>query len=526
MNKKGIPLLFLIFCALLSGFLSHAKPKRELQAILSSPVQAAPLEDGTTIRVLVVYTRTARIAASGTHSIELLIQEAVDKTNLSYLDSGIMQNLVLAGMREINYIETGDLGADLVALQNPLHAELGGIHSWRDQDYADLVNLVVSEGDRCYASYQMTEVSQAFEAYAFSVVTQNCMIAELGFPMALGHNMGARLDWFNDDGTMPYTDSHGHVNWTAGWRTVMTTDSLCAAHGVSCQHLWRWSNPQQIHNGFSMGVLAGTNDDCIMGVENNPDCDADNARVLNATAPTVANFRVGAPPPTPPPAPTPAVLLVNDEGSFAPEVEHYYAEALQALLVSFDIFNTLDPGWDEPNATEIAPYEIVIWFTGRNSSVAAGPSTGTTEQVLTDWLAQGNCFLLMSQDYDIPNGIPTTFMQETLGIQSVTNDVAHSLVTGFGPFTGMGSLTLAEPPEYPTGWNFTDSVQPGSGAVVAFSGDQGTAGLFKMTRTYRTSYLAFPLEMLLNPQDRAALLERFISSCQFEDFFLPAMSSP
>lgn len=488
--------------------------------------EAAPLADGATIRILVVYTQAARVAAGSVSAIESRIQEAVRRTNQSYQDSGIAQSLVLTGSREIVYSESGDLGTDLMALGNAAHPELGIVHTWRDQDFADLVSLVVSSGTPCYQSYQMTEVSHDFERYAFSVVRWDCMISELGFPMALGHNMGARLDWFNDSQRIPYTYSHGYVNWEQGWRTVMTTEELCSIKGPGCVHLWLWSNPEKTFQGFPLGFPAGTSVQCRMDAENNPDCDADNARVLSQTSSVVAGFRPD-PPPDPTSTPTPFVLLVNDEGQTTPEVEHYYVGPLQTLQAPFDTWRTGSPGYDEPKAADLASYRGVIWFTGRNVSEFTGPEP-TTEAILQQWLAQEKCFLIFSQDYYQPNEPeqPTLLMRNELGVLSVTEDVVQTVILGRGPFGALGSLNLVEPTEYPTGWNFSDAVQPAPGAIVAFDGDQGLAGLFKMTSSYRTSYLAFPLEMLPSEDDRVALLSRFLQTCQFWETFLPVVIKP
>jgi peptidyl-Asp metalloendopeptidase len=301
----GVLLLVMALWALGSGLLVGA-PADRAHALLPGEGWAVPADDGNTIRVLVVYTQAARLAAGGVNQIENHIQQAAGKTLQSFIESEIEIDLVLAGMREIAYAETGDLGADLNALQNPADGIIDVVHAWRDDEFADLVSLVVAwDDDDCYQSRHMALVGPAFAAQAFSVVRFDCLVDRLGFPMALGRNLGARLDWFTDDGVLPFTDSHGHiyipepVGSQDGWRTVMTTDGLCTAWGVYCEHLWRWSNPQLRYgvDGPWMGVPAGTNISCWMGVDNNPPCDADNARVLNQTAGTVANFRVGAPPP-------------------------------------------------------------------------------------------------------------------------------------------------------------------------------------------------------------------------------------
>lgn len=77
--------------------------------------------------------------------------------------------------------------------------------------------------------------------------------------------------------------------------------------------------------------------------------------VMNVTGDT------GAPTPTPPPSGAP-ILLVDDDDN-TPDVRSYYTTALNALGVSYDIWDT-DNSDSEPNATYLANYDIVVWFTG------------------------------------------------------------------------------------------------------------------------------------------------------------------
>lgn len=116
---------------------------------------------------------------------------------------------------------------------------------------------------------------------------------------------------------MPFTDSdsvvacyaHRYVNVPQRLRTVMAYADHCAALGFSCARLLLWSNPSVrvpppcgrgmncaaaafwYYPGARMGVQEGTSTACIAGRASNPDCDADDARMLNSTALSIANFR-------------------------------------------------------------------------------------------------------------------------------------------------------------------------------------------------------------------------------------------
>jgi hypothetical protein len=106
--------------------------------------------------------------------------------------------------------------------------------------------------------------------------------------------MGAQHDWYQyllSSGIPPvFSYSFGYVNASAGWRTVMAYDDACEDRGIDCPRLPYWSNPDVTWDGEPMGVPEGTSTGCLAG-EFDPNCDADNHKTLNATAPTVAGFR-------------------------------------------------------------------------------------------------------------------------------------------------------------------------------------------------------------------------------------------
>jgi hypothetical protein len=113
----------------------------------------------------------------------------------------------------------------------------------------------------------------------------------------MGHNMGANHDWFVDASVTPRTYAHGYVYTPGQWRTIMSYNDRCAAQGFNCTRLLAWASPTRTYNGIPMGIAAGTSTACSAHNTANPPCDADDARLLNETAFTVANFRQGAPVP-------------------------------------------------------------------------------------------------------------------------------------------------------------------------------------------------------------------------------------
>jgi hypothetical protein len=272
-------------------------PPVPVEAPQSDPVELpllnAPLaDDGSTIDLLVVYTDDARTAEGGSAAIETLIDLAVSVTNQSYANSGINQRLNLVRTAEIAYDEGGfSWETTLSRLRNPADGYMDSVYALRNYYCADEVVLIVNNSDYCGIAYVMTYVHHTFADSAFAVVSRNCASGYYSLAHELGHNMGARHDWYVDDEITPYSYSHGYIFFPDRWRTIMAYDTECYHRGDSCARLPYWSNPNVMYGGYPMGVPAGTSTACTMNDLNHPACDADTRLTLNNTAATVANFR-------------------------------------------------------------------------------------------------------------------------------------------------------------------------------------------------------------------------------------------
>ena len=211
----------------------------------------------------------------------------------------------------------------------------------------------------------------------------------------------------------------------------------------------------------------------------------------------------------------PDVLVVDDDGGF-PNVFSFYADALDALGVPFDVKG---PGLaGEPTYYEIKPYSYVIWFVGKQFITTAGPGSAA-EEALSRYLDEGGSLFISAQDWIRSRGI-TGLMTEYLGLAAATEDVDHETVTGLGPlFGGFGSHDL----DYPF-TNHSDLLTPDATAELVISSGQGGAGLFKDNGAYRTLYWGFPFEALPTPQVRAQAMALVLealgrSSMVFADGF-------
>jgi hypothetical protein len=200
----------------------------------------------------------------------------------------------------------------------------------------------------------------------------------------------------------------------------------------------------------------------------------------------------------------PSVLLVDGDDD-SPDVRSSYTAALDAIGVAYEVFDTAG-GTVEPGAGVLARHRAVVWFSG-DATASAGPSP-VAESALAAWLDSGRCVLVTSQDYHDARGL-TPFLDERLGVSTVTADVSHASVTGTGPVYGSaGSSSLA--PAYP---NRTDAVGADASAATAFSGSAGSAGVSRSEGFDRTSYLAFGVDAVSSAAVRRDILGAFLAWC-------------
>lgn len=245
-----------------------------------------PTDDGSVIDLLIAYTPSVRQALGDEAAVRALLDLLVAETNTTYANSNITQRLRLVQAVEVNYTEAGPSQStlDLTRLAGTADGFMDEIHAVRDTYGADLVHLMYENGD-CGLGY----------VYApFSVSSRSCAATNLTMAHELGHNMGARHDWYVDAAVgnpNGYTGNHGFVYPAGGWRTIMAYNNLCAALATSCTRLPYWANPAKFYNTVSMGVAEGTSIACAAGNSANPPCDADTRLTLNRTALAISNQR-------------------------------------------------------------------------------------------------------------------------------------------------------------------------------------------------------------------------------------------
>lgn len=268
--------------------------------------RAAMCEDGSVIDLMVVYTSAAREAQGGIAGMEALINQRFSDMITANQVSGVSFTWRLVEAMEVDYVQSDSIGTDLLRLQKEGDGYLDEVHAVRDAVKADLVGLLVAEGnqDSCGFAYKMNQLEPFNEQFGFGVTALDYPDPYSCNPLTLahefGHNMGNAHDREHAGGPGLFPYSYGFQSPQKSFRTIMSYD--CPAGG--CPRINQWSSPRVSFNGEPTGI----------DYADNPDRAADVARSMNEAAELVANYRsacqVDPPTATPtatlPPAETPA----------------------------------------------------------------------------------------------------------------------------------------------------------------------------------------------------------------------------
>ena len=254
-----------------------------------------PVDDGSLIDVMVLYTPAAKVLMGGRAGIEALIDLYVAQTNQAYANSGAFQRIRLVSREEVDYIESGEALIDIERLEDDSDGYIDHVHALRETYAADLVHLIFDRTE----DYTFAGVANFEGPFG---TARAAPWGGLTFAHELGHNMGLLHDRYQADRETEEPIEgwqYGYVNQrafepsapeSARWRTIMSYAVQCEeilGEESYCPRLAYFSNPRLTYNGDPMGVSA---DNPSTGV----DGPADAVRTLNERRGITANFRRSA----------------------------------------------------------------------------------------------------------------------------------------------------------------------------------------------------------------------------------------
>ena len=280
-----------------------APPTQVISSLGPPPLLAAPptpqaddmpTEDGSEIRILIVYTPALQAAQGGAAGMRALIDLFVQSANQAFEESGINTRLELAHSALVDYVAQG-AGPDLGRLIFPDDGYMDDIHALRNEHAADLVHLLTNVGFGAEGvASPLTRETLVSERSAAFAVTANSQ--EQTFTHEIGHNLGVMHDRYSFGSNYPrtiYPFAFGYVNQrafepgapdTSKWRTIMSTQDRCQDERIRCPRLLRFANPDQSYMGDALGISA---ESTVSG----PDGPADARTTINSTARWVGSFR-------------------------------------------------------------------------------------------------------------------------------------------------------------------------------------------------------------------------------------------
>lgn len=266
-------------------------------APVPEPIQGMPLTDEVTyVDLLVLYTAASKVDQQGDSiAVDAKIQEAIDRTNQSFTNSGIHEEVRIARAQETGYQEKSDIGRDWLALlerdqelgSDPTLHEVDGLMNAYQADILVLLTKPAAVNESCGNSSQMQTPDPGMCSSAVAVVPITCSTTKYSFAHELGHVMGADHNTEGGRLTPSTASNRGYISPSNSWHTIMAK-SVGGCLVKRCQRVNYWSDPdRQFPRDRSAPQVGPAMED--MG-SRSTDAPANNAETLRQTRSIVAQF--------------------------------------------------------------------------------------------------------------------------------------------------------------------------------------------------------------------------------------------
>jgi len=212
-------------------------------------------------------------------------------------------------------------------------------------------------------------------------------------------------------------------------------------------------------------------------------------------------------------SPAPSLLLVDSGGWYYESQVGYFRQALDDLAYAYDEWPIRHLPGDLPQASDLAPYDIVVW-----SAPWDAPGYIGADQALTDYLLGGGRLLLTGQDVGFLDGGgwgAASYYRDLLKVYLV-RDSSETWVLEGVPNDLFGGLTItitgsggADNQIYPDEIAVAD---PDSAAPVLTYRGNGCGGVRVGTcLDYRAVYLSFGFEAINDRTARREVMGRALA---------------